>query len=95
MMISAIDPDKMDALCSRMFEGTIKKESNLEKKTSYMLAIDKHLISFTDADRYNDNLVIRGRPKGRTFRFETYATMQIVTEKQLPAIAPYATQRTS
>ena len=52
-----------------------------------MLAIDKHLISFTGADRHNDNFVISGRPKGGTSQFETYATMQVVTEKQLPTIA--------
>ena len=43
-MISAIDPDKMDALCRRMLESTIKKGSGLEKKTGRMSAIDKHLI---------------------------------------------------
>ena len=52
-----------------------------------MPAIDKHLIPFTGADRHNDRLVISGRPKGGTSRFETYATMQIVTEEQLPTIA--------
>ena len=52
-----------------------------------MLAIDKHLIPFTGADRHNDNLVISGRPKGGTSQFETYATMQMVTEKQLPTMA--------
>ena len=52
-----------------------------------MLAIDKHLIQFTGADRHNDNFVISGRPKGGTSRFETYATMQVVTEEQLPTIA--------
>ena len=86
-MISAIDPDKMDVLCRRMLESTIKKGSGLEKKTGNMLAIDKHLILFTGADKHNDNFVISGKPKGGTSRFETYATMQIVTEKQLPTIA--------
>ena len=52
-----------------------------------MSAIDKHLISFTGADRHNDNFVISGKPKGGTSRFETYAAMQIVTEEQLHAIA--------
>ena len=52
-----------------------------------MLAIDKHLISFTGADRHNDRLVISGRLKGGTSRFETHATMQVVTEKRLPTIA--------
>ena len=86
-MISAIDPDKMDALCRRMLESTIKDGSGLEKKTGHMLAIDKHLIPFTGADRHNDNFVIGGKPKGGTSQFETYATMQVVTEKQLPTIA--------
>ena len=86
-MIGAMDSDKMDALCRRMLKSTIKNESNLEMKTGHMLAIDKHLISLTGADRHNDRLVISGRPKGGTSRFETYATMQIVTEEQLPATA--------
>ena len=55
-----------------------------------MLAIDKHLIPFTGSDRHNDNFVISGKPKGRTPQFETYATMQAVTEKQLPTQLPYA-----
>ena len=55
--------------------------------TGHMLAIDKHLIPFTGADRHNDRLVISGRPKGGTSRFETYATMQVVTEEQLPTIS--------
>ena len=86
-MISAIDPDKMDALCRRMLESTIKDESGLEKKTGHMSAIDKHLIPFTGEDRHNDNFVISGKPKGGTSQFETYATMQVVTEKQLPTIS--------
>ena len=86
-MISAIDPDKMDALCRRMLESTIKNGSGLEKKTCQMLAIDKHQIPFTGKDRHNDNFVISGKPKGGTSQFETYATMQVVTEKQLPTIA--------
>ena len=86
-MIGAIGPDKMDALCRRMLESTIKNESGLEKKTGHKLAIDKHLISFTGTDRHNDSFVISGRPKGGTSRFETHATMQIVTEEQLPTIA--------
>ena len=70
-----------------MLKSTIKGGSGLERKTGHMLAIDKHLISLTGADRHNDRLVISGRPKGGTSRFETYATMQIVTEEQLPATA--------
>ena len=86
-MIGAIGPDKMDALCRRMLKSTIRKGSGLEKKTGHILAIDKHLIPFTGADRHNDSFVISGRPKGGTSRFETHATMQIVTEEQLPTIA--------
>ena len=67
-MISAIDPDKMDALCRRMLKSTIKNGSGLERKTGHMLAIDKHLIPFTGADRHNDNFVISGRPKGRNIQ---------------------------
>ena len=85
--INAIDPDKMDTICERMLKSTIKKGSGLEKKTGQMLAIDKHLIPFTGEDRHNDNFVISGKPKGGTSQFETYATMQVVTEKQLPTIA--------
>ena len=77
-MISAIDPDKMDALCRRMLESTIKNGSSLERKTGQMLAIDKHQIPFTGEDRHNDNFVISGKPKGGTSQFETYATMQVV-----------------
>ena len=33
------------------------------------------------------NFVISGRPKGGTSQFETYATMQVVTEEQLPTMA--------
>ena len=86
-MISAIEPNKMDTICGRMLESTIKDRSGLERKTDHMLAIDKHLIPFTGADRHNDNFVIRGRPKGGTSQFETYATMQVVTEEQLPTMA--------
>ena len=86
-MISAIDPDKMDALCRRMLESTIKNGSSLERKTGQMLAIDKHLIPFTGIDRHNDSFVVSGKPKGGTSRFETYATMQAVTEERLPTIA--------
>ena len=86
-MISAIDSDKMDTLCRRMLNNTVKNGLGLEKKTGHILAIDKHLIPFTGADRHNDSLVISGKPKGGTSRFETYATMQVVTEKQLPTIA--------
>ena len=52
-----------------------------------MLAIDKHLIPFTGTDRHNDSFVISGRPKGGTSQFETYATMQVVTEEQLHTMA--------
>ena len=86
-VINAIDPDKMDALCRRMLESTIKEGSGLERKTGHMLAIDKHLIPFTGGDRHNDNFVISGKPKGGTSQFETYATMQVVTEEQLPTIS--------
>ena len=86
-MIGAMDPDKMDALCRRMLKSTIKDGSGLERKTGHMLAIDKHLIPFTGANRHNDRLVISGKPKGGTSQFETYATMQVVTEEQLPTIA--------
>ena len=51
-----------------------------------MLTIDKHLIPFTGADRYNDNFVISDRPKGGTSRFETYATMQAASEERLPTV---------
>ena len=70
-----------------MLESMIKKVSSLERKTGQMLAIDKHQIPFTGKDRHNDNFVISGKPKGGTSQFETYATMQVVTEKQLPTIA--------
>ena len=70
-----------------MLKSTIKMGSSLEKKTCQVLAIDKHLIPFTGADRHNDSLVISGKPKGGTSQFEAYATMQIVTEEQLPTIA--------
>ena len=86
-MIGAIGPDKMDALCNRMLKSTIKEGSGLERKTGHILAIDKHQIPFTGEDRHNDNFVISGKPKGGTSQFETYATMQAVTEEQLPTIA--------
>ena len=86
-MISAIDSDKMDALCRRILNNTVKNGLGLEKKTGYILAIDKHLILFTGTDRHNDSLVVSGKPKGGTSRFETYATMQAVTEERLPTIA--------
>ena len=70
-----------------MLKSTIKKGSGLERNTGHMLAIDKHLIPFTGADRHNDDFVNSDRPKGGTSRFETYAAMQIVTEEQLPTIA--------
>ena len=86
-MISAIGSDQMDALCRRMLNNTVKNGLGLEKKTGHILAIDKHLIPFTGTDRHNDSFVIGGRPKGGTSQFETYATMQVVTEKQLPTIS--------
>ena len=58
-----------------------------------MLAIDKHLILFTGADIHHDNFVISDRPKGGTSRFETYATMQIVTEEQVPTMAVVRVRR--
>ena len=60
-MISTINPDKMDVMCRRMLKSTIKDGSGLERKTGHMLAIDKHLIPFTGADRHNDSLVISGK----------------------------------
>ena len=48
-MISAIDSDKMDTLCRRMLNNTVKNGLGLEKKTGHILAIDKHLIPFTGA----------------------------------------------
>ena len=86
-MISAIDSDRMDTLCRRMLNNTVKNGLGLEKKTGHILAIDKHLIPFTGTDRHNDSLVVSGKPKGGTSRFETYATMQAVTEERLPTIA--------
>ena len=85
-MISAIGSDKMDTLCRHMLNNTVKNGLDLEKKTGHILAIDKHLIPFTGTDRHNDSLVVSGKPKGGTSRFETYATMQAVTEKRLPTI---------
>ena len=37
--------------------------SSLEKKTCQVLAIDKHLIPFTGADRHNYNFIIGGKSK--------------------------------
>ena len=51
-----------------------------------MLAVDKHLIPFTGADRYNDNFVISDKSKGGTSRFKTYAAMQAASEERLPAV---------
>ena len=70
-----------------MLKSTIKDGSGLERKAGHMLVTDKHLILLTDADRHNDNFVISGKPKGGTSQFETYATIQVVTEKQLSTIA--------
>ena len=86
-MISTIGSDRMDTLCRRMLNNTVKNGLGLERKTGHILAIDKHLIPFTGTDRHNDSLVVSGKPKGGTSRFETYATMQAVTEKQLPTMA--------
>ena len=86
-MISAIDSDRMDTLCRHMLNNTVKNGLDLEKKTGHILAIDKHLIPFTGTDRHNNSLVVSGKPKGGTSRFETYATMQAVTEERLPTIA--------
>ena len=36
--------------------------------TGHMLTVDKHLIPFAGADRYNDNFVISGRLKGGTYQ---------------------------
>ena len=52
-----------------------------------MLTIGKHLIPFTGADRYNYNFIISDKSKGETSRFETYATMQAVSEERLPTVA--------
>ena len=82
-----MDPDKMDILCRRMLNNTVKNRLGLEKKTGHILAIDKHLIPFTGADRHNDSLVINGKPKGGTSQFETYATMQVVSEERLSTVA--------
>ena len=43
-MISAIDSDRMDTLCRRMLNNTVKNGLGLEKKTGHILAIDKHLV---------------------------------------------------
>ena len=52
-----------------------------------MLTIDKHLISFTDADRYNYNFIISGKFKDGTSQFETYATMQTISGERLSTVA--------
>ena len=64
-MIGAMDPDKMDVLCRRMLKSTIKDGSGLERKTGHMLAIDKHLIPFTGADRHNDPPCNQRQAQGR------------------------------
>ena len=51
-----------------------------------MLTIDKHLIPFTGADRYNYNFIISGNPKGGTSWFKTYASMQATSEERLPTV---------
>ena len=55
--------------------------------TGRMLTVDKHLIPFTGADRYNYNFIISGKSKDGTSRFETYAAMQAVSEERLPTVA--------
>ena len=35
----------------------------------------------------NYNFIISGKPKGWTFRFETYAVMQAVSGERLPTVA--------
>ena len=70
-----------------MLNNTVKNGLGLERKTGHILTIDKHLIPFTGTDRHNDSLVVSGKPKGGTSQFETYATVQVVTEKQLPTIS--------
>ena len=35
----------------------------------HMLTVDKHLIPFTGADRYNYNFIISGKSKGGTYQF--------------------------
>ena len=37
----------------------------------HMLTVDKHLIPFTGADRYNYNFIISGKPKGGTYQIRT------------------------
>ena len=34
----------------------------------HMLTVDKHLIPFTGADRYNYNFIISDKPKGGTYQ---------------------------
>ena len=86
-MINVIDSDKTRILCRRLLNNTVKDRSGLGRKTGHILAIDKHLIPFTGADRHNDSFVVSGKPKGETSKFETHATMQAVIEERLPAIA--------
>ena len=38
-------------------------------RIGHVLTVDKHLIPFTGADRYNDSFVISGRPKDGTYQF--------------------------
>ena len=52
-----------------------------------MLTVDKHLIPFTGAETHNYNFIISGKSKDGTPRFETYATMQAVSEERLPTVA--------
>ena len=41
----------------------------LEGSDSHILTVNKHLIPFTGADRYNYNFIISGKPKGGTYQF--------------------------
>ena len=40
----------------------------LEGSDSHILTVDKHLIPFTGADRYNYNFIISDKPKGGTYQ---------------------------
>ena len=51
-----------------------------------MLTVDKHLIPFTGADRYNYNFIISSKSRGGTSRFETYAAIHAVSEERLPTV---------
>ena len=51
-MISVIDPDRRGGPVQAHVREYDQVSPNLERKTSHMLVIDKHLISFTGADRH-------------------------------------------